>query len=54
MLAACVPGASYGEVMRACERGYADIGARGAWREHYQGGPIGYRQREFELVADAE
>ena len=25
-------------------------GIRGAWREHYQGGPIAYRQREFEIV----
>ena len=37
-----------------CAARLRDIGARGAWREHYQGGPIGYRQREFELVAHAE
>lgn len=36
--------------MAACERAYVDAGHRGAWREHYQGGPIGYRQREFEVV----
>jgi antitoxin VapB len=50
MLAACVPGATYGEVMLACARGYRDVGQPEAWREHYQGGPIAYRQREFELV----
>jgi len=50
MLAASVPDATYGEVMRACERAYAAAGYPGAWRDHYQGGPIGYRQREFEIV----
>lgn len=50
MLAACVPGATYGEVMLACARGYGEVGQPEAWREHYQGGPIAYRQREFELV----
>lgn len=50
MLAASRPGASYGDVLRACAAGYDDIGAAGAWAEHYQGGPIGYRQREFELA----
>ena len=41
---------TYGEVMRTCERAYAAAGHPGAWREHYQGGPIAYRQREFEIV----
>ena len=50
MLAASVPAATYGEVMQACERAYTVAGHPGAWREHYQGGPIGYRQREFEIV----
>lgn len=52
MLAACVPGSTYGEVMVACDRAYAAAGHPGAWREHYQGGPIGYRQREFEIAPD--
>ena len=47
---ACVVGATYGEVLGALDRAYAAAGHPGAWREHYQGGPIGYRQREFELV----
>jgi Xaa-Pro aminopeptidase len=50
MLAACRTGTTYGEVMLACERAYRTSGHAGAWRDHYQGGPIGYRQREFEIV----
>jgi Xaa-Pro aminopeptidase len=50
MLAACTAGATYGEVLGACDRAYAASGHPGAWREHFQGGPIGYRQREFEIV----
>jgi Xaa-Pro dipeptidase len=49
-LRACVPNAAYGDVLRALERAYADTGNAGAWAEHYQGGPVGYRQREFEIA----
>jgi len=49
-LEACVPGATYGEVLETLARAYAEAGHDGAWQEHYQGGPVGYRQREFELV----
>ncbi|MFN2629921.1 MAG: M24 family metallopeptidase [Gaiellaceae bacterium] len=49
-LDACVPGATYGDVLVALARGYAETGYPGAWAEHYQGGPVGYRQREFELA----
>ena len=38
-LAACVPGATYGDVLRALDRAYAEAGHPGAWAEHYQGGP---------------
>lgn len=48
-LDACVCGATYGDVLEALDRAYTDAGHAGAWAEHYQGGPIGYRQREFEL-----
>ncbi|PWU25386.1 MAG: hypothetical protein C5B48_01570 [Candidatus Rokuibacteriota bacterium] len=48
MLDAHRPGATYGGVMLACAEAYAASGHPGAWEEHYQGGPIGYRQREFE------
>ena len=50
MLAASRVGATYGDVLRACDDAYSDVGQPGAWREHYQGGPIAYRQREFEIV----
>lgn len=43
-------GATYGEALTALAAGYARAGCPDAWREHYQGGPIGYRQREFEIV----
>jgi Xaa-Pro aminopeptidase len=50
MLAASRAGATYGDVLVACDGAYAEVGHPGAWREHYQGGPIAYRQREFEIV----
>jgi antitoxin VapB len=49
-LEACTVGATYGDVLRALDRAYVEAGYPGAWAEHYQGGPVGYRQREFELV----
>ena len=49
-LEACVPGATYGDVVETLARAYAGVGHAGAWADHYQGGPVGYRQREFELV----
>jgi len=49
-LAAVGPGRSYGDVLGALDRGYAAAGAAGGWAGHYQGGPIGYAQREFEIA----
>ena len=49
-LAAGQPGHSYGDVLRALDRGYTAEGAPGGWAGHYQGGPIGYAQREFEIA----
>ena len=55
ILASMRPGSTYGDAMRALEAGYAAAGQPKAWREHYQGGPVGYRQREFEPTpANAE
>ncbi len=42
-------GATWGEVYTAMATGYRVVGQPEAWREHFQGGPIGYGQREFEL-----
>jgi antitoxin VapB len=50
MLALSRPGATYGDVLCAGEAAYAEAGHPDAWQEHYQGGPIGYRQREFEIA----
>jgi len=49
VLAAGVAGASYGKVLTVLEGTYRQAGQPDAWREHYQGGPIGYAQREFEI-----
>jgi Xaa-Pro dipeptidase len=49
-LDACRVGATYGDVLRTLESAYGAAGHPGVWRDHYQGGPIGYRQREFEIV----
>jgi Xaa-Pro dipeptidase len=50
VLEASRPAATYGDALLALADAYADAGHAGAWRDHYQGGPIGYRQREFEIV----
>ena len=50
VLAASRPSATYGDALLALADAYAAVGHAGEWRDHYQGGPIGYRQREFEIV----
>jgi len=50
VLAASGPGGTWGDTLGALDAGYASAGHPGAWREHYQGGPIGFEQREFELA----
>jgi len=50
VLGACAPGASYGDALDALAAGYATADAIDAWKGHYQGGPIGYAQREFEIA----
>ena len=50
VLAACLPGATAGAVLDELATAYADEGFPDAWQQHYQGGPIGYRQREFEIA----
>jgi Xaa-Pro dipeptidase len=50
VLAASTPGASYGEVLAALAGAYRTQGAINAWQGHYQGGPIGFAQREFEIA----
>ncbi|MGN6797911.1 MAG: M24 family metallopeptidase [Gaiellaceae bacterium] len=43
-------GARAGDGRSALEEACAEVGHAGEWRDHYQGGPVGYRQREFEIV----
>ena len=43
------PGRTYGDVLTVLADSYTESGAPDAWMEHYQGGPIGYGQREFEI-----
>jgi len=50
VLAASLPGGTWGDALDALASGYRDAGEPDAWREHYQGGPIGFEQREFELA----
>jgi Xaa-Pro dipeptidase len=54
VLSACRPGATYGAALAALDQGYARAGAPGEWAHHYQGGPIGFAQREFELAPDQQ
>jgi Xaa-Pro dipeptidase len=49
VLEAGVPGATFGSALDALDGAYTAEGAPGGWRAHYQGGPIGYGQREFEI-----
>jgi Xaa-Pro dipeptidase len=50
VLSACAPAASYGTALAALDAAYARAGAPGGWAGHYQGGPIGFGQREFEIA----
>jgi Xaa-Pro dipeptidase len=49
-LAASTVGATAGDVLTELAQAYADEGAPEGWADHYQGGPIGYAQREFEIA----
>ena len=44
------PGWSWADALRAGQAAYRDAGFDGEWREHVQGGPIGYLSREFDVV----
>jgi Xaa-Pro dipeptidase len=50
VLTASLPPATYGAALAALDQAYARAGAPGGWAGHYQGGPIGYAQREFEIA----
>jgi hypothetical protein len=44
------PGRSWEEALAAGQAAYRDAGFDGEWREHVQGGPVGYLSREFDVV----
>jgi Xaa-Pro dipeptidase len=50
VLRACRPEATYGTALAELDGAYARAGAPGGWAGHYQGGPIGFGQREFEIA----
>lgn len=50
VLVASSPGATYGGLAEVLDAAYTRQGAPGGWRGHYQGGPIAFAQREFELA----
>jgi hypothetical protein len=50
VLGASMPGVTYGTALDALAGAYAAAGSAGAWSGHYQGGPIGFGQREFEVA----
>lgn len=50
VLESSLPGGTWGESVMALATGYEAAGQEGAWRQHFQGGPIGFEQREFELA----
>jgi Xaa-Pro aminopeptidase len=50
VLEASLPGGTWGDSADALAAGYESVGQPNAWREHFQGGPIGFDQREFELA----
>jgi Xaa-Pro aminopeptidase len=54
VLDASRPGGTWGETVDALAAAYARVGQPTAWREHFQGGPIGFEQREFELAPGHE
>ncbi|MCU1495885.1 MAG: hypothetical protein JWO62_3649 [Acidimicrobiaceae bacterium] len=50
VLGASRPGSTYGDALDVLDAAYSGVGAPGAWRQHFQGGPIGFEQREFEIA----
>jgi Xaa-Pro aminopeptidase len=53
LIAATRPGTTWERALAAGQAAYADAGYPGEWREHVQGGPIGYLSQEFDVVPGA-
>jgi len=50
MIDATRPGRTWQEAFEAGQAAYAGLGMPDEWRQHVQGGPIGYLSREFDVV----
>jgi Xaa-Pro dipeptidase len=50
LIGATRAGRTWEEALAAGQAAYRDAGFDGEWREHVQGGPIGYLSREFDVV----
>jgi Xaa-Pro dipeptidase len=46
MHAATVPDATFAEVLAVAQKAYEEVGFPGEWKDHHQGGSIGYAARE--------
>ncbi|HZR00019.1 MAG TPA: M24 family metallopeptidase [Chloroflexota bacterium] len=51
--AATRPGRPWGEIFRGATELYAELGWPGEWELHHQGGPTGYRGRDFTATFDS-
>jgi Xaa-Pro aminopeptidase len=54
LIAATRPGVTWEDAFIAGQDAYREAGFEGEWREHVQGGPIGYLSREFDVVPGTE
>jgi Xaa-Pro dipeptidase len=50
MIEATRPGRTWQQALDAGRAAYAAAGFPDEWREHVQGGPVGYLSREFDVV----
>jgi len=50
LIGATSPGRSWEDALEAGKAAYRCAGFDGEWREHVQGGPVGYLSREFDVV----
>jgi Xaa-Pro aminopeptidase len=50
LIGATRPGRRWEDALEAGKAAYRDAGFDGEWREHVQGGPVGYLSREFDVV----
>jgi Xaa-Pro aminopeptidase len=54
LITATRPGVTWEDAFREGKEAYREAGFDGEWREHVQGGPIGYLSREFDVVPGTE